>query len=95
MSDQGSDSGSPKGCVPLGTYRVEKTRGLLDGMKTRGLFDGMGTVGLAETNGHNRSIEDHYCDQRCVTPHGKLHGQIWESEETPQELTVPMERPTR
>ena len=42
--------GSPKGCVPLGTYRVEKTRGLIDGM---------GTVGLAETNGHNGSIEDH------------------------------------
>ena len=39
-----------KGCVPLGTYRVEKTRGLIDGM---------GTVGLAETNGHNGSIEDH------------------------------------
>ena len=51
--------GSPKGCVPLGTYRVEKTRSLLDGMKTRGLIDGMETVGLAETNGHNGSIEDH------------------------------------
>ena len=35
-------SGIPKGCVPLGTYGVEKTRGLIDGM---------GTVGLAETNG--------------------------------------------
>ena len=54
-----SDRGSPKGCVPLGTYRVEKTRGLIDGMETRGLIDGMGTVRLAETNGHNESIEDH------------------------------------
>jgi len=45
--------------VPLGTYRVEKTRGLIDGMETRGLIDGMGTVRLAETNGHNESIEDH------------------------------------
>ena len=52
----------------MGTYRVEKTRSLLDGMKTRGLIDGMETrglidgmrtVGLAETNGHNGSIEDH------------------------------------
>ena len=51
--------GSPKGCVPLSTYRVEKTRGLLDGMETRGLIDRMGTVRLAETNGHNESIEDH------------------------------------
>ena len=41
---------SPKGCVPLGTYRVEKTRGLIDGM---------GTVGLPGTNGHNGSIKDH------------------------------------
>ena len=38
----------PKGCVPLGLYRVEKTRGLIDGM---------GPVGLHGTNGHNGSIE--------------------------------------
>ena len=42
--------GSPKGCVPLGTYRVEKTRDLIDGM---------GTVGLPGINGHNGSIKDH------------------------------------
>ena len=53
------DPGSPKGCVPLGTYREEKTRSLLDGLETKGLIDGMGTVRLAETNGHNESIEDH------------------------------------
>ena len=47
---RGVSSGSPKGCVPLGTYRVEKTRGLIDVMET---------VGLAETNGNNGSIEDH------------------------------------
>ena len=41
---------APKGCVPLGTYRVEKTRGLIDGM---------GTVELLGTNGHNGSIKDH------------------------------------
>ena len=41
---------SPKGCVPLGTYRVKKTRGLIDGM---------GTVGLHKANGHNGSIKDH------------------------------------
>ena len=34
-------------------------------------------------------------DQCYVTPYGKLHGQIWECQETPWELTVPMERPTR
>ena len=54
MSDQrlagGIDLPSPTGCMPLGTYRVEKTRGLIHGM---------GIVGLAETNGHNGSIEDH------------------------------------
>ena len=59
MCVQRYDLRSPKGCVPLGIYRVEKTRGLLDGMETRGLIDGMGTVRLAETNGHNESIEDH------------------------------------
>jgi len=36
--------------MPLGIYRVEKTRGLIDGMRT---------VGLYGTNGHNGSIEDH------------------------------------
>ena len=36
--------------MPLGPYRIEKTRGLIDGM---------GTVRLAEINGHNGSIEDH------------------------------------
>ena len=40
----------PKGCVPLGLYRVEKTSDLIDGM---------GTIGLHGTNGHNGSIEDH------------------------------------
>ena len=49
MSDRGS-IGVPKGCVPLSTYRMEKTRGLIDGM---------GTVGLAETNGHDESIKNH------------------------------------
>ena len=43
-------SNSPKRCVPLGTYRVEETKGLIDGM---------GTVGLFGANGHNGSIEDH------------------------------------
>ena len=41
---------SPKGCVPLGIYRVKETKGLTDGMET---------VGLYESNGHNGSIEDH------------------------------------
>ena len=41
-------SRSPKGCVPLGTYRVEETKGLIDGM---------GTVGLQGAAGHNGSIE--------------------------------------
>ena len=60
-----SDRASPKGCVPLGTYRVEKTSGLIDGM---------GTVGLAETNGHNGSIEGHDVYLMSYNSHGKLHG---------------------
>ena len=36
--------------MPLGIYRVEKTKGLIDGM---------GTVGLHGANGHNGSIEGH------------------------------------
>ena len=43
-------SGSPKGCMPLGVYRVEETKGLIDGM---------GTVGLHGVNDHNGSIDDH------------------------------------
>ena len=39
-----------KGCVPLGIYRVEETKGLIDGMRT---------VGLHGANGNNGSIEDH------------------------------------
>ena len=46
----GIERGTPKGCMPLGTYRVEKTRGLIDEM---------GTVGLPGNNGHNGSIKDH------------------------------------
>ena len=40
----------PNGCVPLGTYRMKETKGLIDGM---------GTVGLQGANGHNESIEGH------------------------------------
>ena len=45
-----SNSGSPKGYVPLGIYRVEETKGLIDGM---------GIVGLHGVDGHNGSIEGH------------------------------------
>ena len=41
---------SPKGCVPLGIYRVEETKGLIDGIRT---------VGLKGADGHNGSIEGH------------------------------------
>ena len=34
----------------MGIYRVEETKGLIDGM---------GTVGLQGADGHNRSIEGH------------------------------------
>ena len=40
----------PKGCVPLGIYRVEETKGFIDGMWT---------VRLHGANGHNGSIENH------------------------------------
>ena len=43
-------SSSPKGCVPLGIYRVEETKGLIDGM---------GTVGLQGVDDHNGSIKGH------------------------------------
>ncbi|KAL5574716.1 hypothetical protein UlMin_016415 [Ulmus minor] len=45
--------GSPKGCVPLGIYRVEETKGFIDGI---------GTIGLQGADGHNGSIEGHYID---------------------------------
>ena len=57
----------PKGCVPLCTYRVEETKGLIDGM---------GTVGLPGTNGIMGALKIMLHDQCQVTPHGKLHGQI-------------------
>ena len=49
VSELESEPPPPKGCVPLGIYRVKKTRGLIDGMRT---------VGLHGTNGHNESIKD-------------------------------------
>ena len=39
-----------QGCMPLGTSRVEETKGFIDGM---------GIVGLHGANSDNRSIEDH------------------------------------
>ena len=60
-------SRSPKGCVPLGIYRVEETKGLIDGM---------GIVGLHGANGHNGSIEGYDVHSMPCNPHGKLHGQI-------------------
>ena len=60
-------SRSPKVCVPLGIYRVEETKGLIDGM---------GTVGLQGAAGHNGSIEGHDVNSMSYNPHGKLHGQI-------------------
>ena len=55
----------PKGCVPLGTYRVEDTKGLIDGMVT---------VGLQGVAGHNRSIEGHDVHSMSCNSHEKLHG---------------------
>ena len=49
-SDRAFFGESPKGCVPLGIYRAEETKGLIDGV---------GTVGLLGANSHNGSIEDH------------------------------------
>ena len=74
MSDRGSIRGSPKGCVPLGTYRMEKTRGLIDGMGTVGFPGTMVIIGALKTMLH---------DQCLVTSHGKLQGHIWEYQETP------------
>ena len=50
----------PKGCVPLGIYRVEETKGLIDGM---------GTVGLQGADGYDRSIEGHVVySMSCNSP---------------------------
>ena len=53
--------GSPKGCVPLGIYRVEETKGLIDGIRT---------VGLHGVDDRNGSIEGHVvysmpCNSAC------------------------------
>ena len=87
--------GSPKGCVSLGTYRVEETRGLIDGMETRSLIGGMGTVGwlrlmvimgaLKTTSVINamQLLMGSYMDRS-----GRVKGLLLE-------LATPMERPTR
>ena len=43
------DSSVPKGCVPLGTYRVKKTRGLIDGTGTVGWLRLMAIMGVLKT----------------------------------------------
>ena len=65
--------GIPKGCVHLGIYRVEETKGLIDGM---------GIVGFQGVVGHNGYIEGHDVHSMSCNSHGKLHGWIWESQET-------------
>ena len=50
MSELESRESPPKVMAPLCLYRVEKTKGLIDGI---------GTVRLHGTNGHNGSIEDY------------------------------------
>ena len=57
----------PKGCMPLGIYRVEDTKGLIDGM---------GTVGLQGTDGHNGSIEGHVVYSIPYNSPWEVHGQI-------------------
>ena len=80
---------SHKGCAPLGTYRVEETKGFIDGIEIVGL---QGVAMLMAIMGAMKAM---MCTQCHVTPHGKLHGRVQESQETQWELTVPMERPTR
>ena len=58
-------SGIPKGCVPLGIYRVEETKGLIDEM---------GTVGLQEVAAHSGSIEGHDVHSMSYNFHRKLQG---------------------
>ena len=55
--------------MPLGIYRMEETKGLIDGM---------GTVGCMELMAIKGVLKIMLCDQCHVTPHGKLHGQILE-----------------
>ena len=60
--------------MPLGIYRVEKTRVSLMEWELMGGLGLMVIMGALKTMLH---------DQCHVTPHGKLHGQIWECQETP------------
>ena len=49
MESEYVQSGIPKGCVPLGTYRMEKTRGLIDGMGLLGWLRLMAIMGALKT----------------------------------------------
>jgi len=70
MSECLSKYSSPKGCAPLGIYRLEETNGLIDGMETVGL---QGVTILMAIMGTLKAM---MCTQCHVTPHKKLHGQI-------------------
>ena len=54
---------SPKGCVPLGTYRVEETKGLIDG-KSWGL---LGCIRSYNADGHNGVVKAMMCIQCYIT----------------------------
>ena len=59
--------GIPKGCVPLGIYRVEETNGLMMEWELLGCKMLMAIM---------RALKVMLCTQCHVTPHRKLHGQI-------------------
>ena len=56
----------PKGCMPLGPYRVEETKGLLDGMGTVGLQEVAMLMAIMGT------LKAMMCTQCHLTPHGKI-----------------------
>ena len=65
---------SPKGCVPLGIYKVEETKGLINGMRI---------VGLHGADGHNGSIEGHVVySMQSNSPWGAAWSDLGESRDS-------------
>ena len=55
----------PKGCVPLGTYRVEETKGLIDES-----YGDCWVTRSCNADGHNEALKAMVCIQCHKTPMG-------------------------
>lgn len=54
---------SPKGCVPLGFYRVEETKGSIDES-----YEDCWVARSCNANGYNRALKAMICIQCHITP---------------------------